>query len=68
MFASVKENGGNRPALFDAAFLMTRDRHEYAMLDLPAFVRRIVMPVLYVVGRVLGRHDKYRDAPDPIAS
>ena len=26
VFASVKANGGNRPALFDAAFLMTRDR------------------------------------------
>jgi hypothetical protein len=35
LFASVRQNGDRRPALFDAAFLMTRHRHEYAMLDLP---------------------------------
>jgi mannose-6-phosphate isomerase-like protein (cupin superfamily) len=67
LFASVKANGGSRPALFDAAFLMTRYRTEHAMLELPAFVRRVIMPVLYVAGRVLGKHEKYRDAPPPIA-
>ena len=36
LFASAKQNGG-RPALFDAAFLITRYRSEYAMLELPAF-------------------------------
>ena len=68
LFASVRQNGGRRPSLFDAAFLLTRYRYEYAMLDLPAFVRRIVIPVLYVVGRVLGKHNSYRDAPQPIIS
>jgi mannose-6-phosphate isomerase-like protein (cupin superfamily) len=66
LFASVRENGGHRPALFDAAFLLTRYRHEYAMLDLPAFVRRVMIPVLYVVGRAAGKYDKYKDAPEPI--
>jgi mannose-6-phosphate isomerase-like protein (cupin superfamily) len=65
LFASAKENGG-RPALFDAAFFITRYRSEFAMLELPAFVRRILIPILYGVGRVLGKHDKYRDAPEPI--
>jgi hypothetical protein len=64
LFASAKKNGGH-PALFDAAFLMTRYRSEYAMLELPAFIRRVVLPMLYVVGWVLGKHDKYRDAPEP---
>ena len=66
LFASAKRNGGGRPALFDAAFLITRYRSEYAMLELPAFVRRVVIPVLLVVGRVLGRYEKYRDAPEPM--
>jgi quercetin dioxygenase-like cupin family protein len=65
MFASVKENGG-RPGLFDAAFLTTRYRTEYAMLELPTFVRRVVIPILYVVGRVLGKYEKYKDAPEAI--
>jgi len=68
LFASVRENGGGRPALFDAAFLTTRYRTEYAMLELPTFVRRVVIPIVYVVGRVLGKYKKYRDAPEAVAS
>lgn len=66
LFASTKENGRGRPAMFDAAFLLTRYRSEYAMLALPTIVRSVVMPMLYVIGRVLGRYEKYRDAPEPI--
>jgi quercetin dioxygenase-like cupin family protein len=65
LFASMKENGG-RPSLFDAAFLVTRYRSEFAMLDLPAIVRRGVIPVVYLIGRALGKHTKYSDAPPPI--
>ena len=63
LFAASKQHGGGRPGLFDAAFLLTRYRAEYAMLDLPIVVRRVVMPVVYVVGRLLGKYDKYRHAP-----
>ena len=66
LFASIKQRGGGRPALLDAAFLLTRYRSEYAMLELPGFVRHVLLPIFYVVGRVLGRYDKYRDAPQPI--
>ena len=66
LFASAKQNGGGRPGLFDAAFLSTRYRSEFAILELPAFVQRFVIPVLYVVGRVLGKHRKYKDAPEPV--
>jgi quercetin dioxygenase-like cupin family protein len=65
MFASVKENGG-RPGLFDAAFLTTRYRSEYAMLEIPPFVRRFVIPILYGVGSALGKYKKYKDAPTAI--
>jgi len=67
LFASTKENSG-RPGLFDAAFLMTRYRREYAMLEMPTAVRRVVMPLLYGVGRVLGKYDKYTSAPAPIVA
>jgi mannose-6-phosphate isomerase-like protein (cupin superfamily) len=65
VFASTKENGG-RPSLFDAAFLTTRYRTEFAMLEVPAFVRSVVLPIVYALGRVLGKYDKYKDAPAPI--
>lgn len=65
LFASTKGNGG-RPGLFDAAFLLTRYRTEYAMLELPAVVRHIVMPIVYFVGTVSGKYRKFKDAPAPI--
>ena len=66
LFASMKANGGGRPGLFDAAFLMTRYRSEHAMLELPAPVRLFIMPVVALIGRVLGKYAKYADAPPPV--
>jgi quercetin dioxygenase-like cupin family protein len=68
LFASTKKTGRGRPALLDAAFLMTRYRTEYAMLELPVVVRRVIIPIVYVVGRILGKYEQYEDAPEPITS
>jgi hypothetical protein len=65
LFASTKENGG-RPGLFDAAFLLTRYRTEFGMIDIPAFVWWIVMPIAYAAGTVLGKYAKFKDAPAPV--
>jgi hypothetical protein len=65
LFESARRHGG-RPGAFDAAFLLTRYRSEFAMLEIPAVVRRVVMPVLYVIGLATGRYRKYADAPAPI--
>ena len=67
LFASTKANGG-RPGLFDGAFLMTRYRTEYAMLEIPPLVRHAVIPLVYAAGRLLGKYRKYQDAPVPMTS
>jgi mannose-6-phosphate isomerase-like protein (cupin superfamily) len=66
LFSSTKANGGRRPRLFDAAFLVTRYRNEFALLEVPAVVRRIVIPIVYAIGAVLGSYGKYKDAPAPV--
>lgn len=66
LFESTKRNGGTRPDPFEAAFLMTRYRTEYAMLEVPAMVRRFVFPLLVAMGRLLGRYRRYADAPEPV--
>jgi quercetin dioxygenase-like cupin family protein len=66
LFASTKANGGRRPGLFDAAFLVTRYRNEFALLELPAVVRRIVIPIVYAIGAVLGKYRKFKNAPAPL--
>jgi hypothetical protein len=67
LFASTKANGGVRPGLFDAAFLATRYRTEFALLELPAVVRHVVIPTVYMVGTIVGKYRKFKDAPAPIA-
>lgn len=66
LFASTKGKGDGRPRLMDATFLLTRYRAEYAMLEIPPVVRRVIMPLLYGVGRLLGKYRKYHDAPEPL--
>ena len=66
LFESAKRNGQGRPDPFDAAFLITRYRSEFAMLEIPRLVQRVVFPVLLAVGTLLGKYRKYADAPEPV--
>lgn len=66
IFASAKRRGVAAPDPFDAAFLATRYRDEFTMVEIPAPVRRFVFPLLVAIGTVLGRFRKYADAPVPI--
>jgi uncharacterized cupin superfamily protein len=66
LFDSVKRNGRGRPDLFDAAFLMTRYRSEFGMLEIPAAVQRFVFPLQVALGRWLGKYRRFHDAPEPV--
>ena len=68
LFVSMKQHGGKRPGFFDAAFLTTRYKSEFAMVDMPKPVETIVIPLLYGLGRVLGKYEKFKDAPEPVRS
>lgn len=68
LFASQKNNGGVRPDLFDVAYLTRRYRTEYALLEIPAVVQRLVFPILVLFGTMLGRYAKYADAPEAMSS
>ncbi|MFN8175996.1 MAG: cupin domain-containing protein [Solirubrobacteraceae bacterium] len=66
LYRSQRERGGGRPGMLDVAFLSTRYRSEMGILDGPAAVRRLALPLLAVAGRLLGRYRRYADAPEPI--
>jgi quercetin dioxygenase-like cupin family protein len=66
LFESTKRSGGARPDPFDAAFLTRRYRSEFAMVAIPAAVRRLVFPALVAAGRLLGRYGRHADAPEPV--
>ena len=67
IFASTRANGGKRPRLFDAAYLLSRYRSEFGMADIPAPVQRFVFPVVVAVGRLLGRDRRFAGAPEPVS-
>ena len=68
LFESTQRNGGTRPDPFDMAFLMSRYRSEFGVLEIPAVVQRVMFPILLFVGRLLGKFDRYADAPEPITA
>jgi quercetin dioxygenase-like cupin family protein len=67
IFASTRANGGKRPRLFDAAYLLTRYRSEFGMADIPGPVQRFVFPVVVAIGRLLGRGRRFAGAPEPVS-
>lgn len=64
VFRSTRANGG-RPDPFEAAYLLHKYRSEYAMLAIPAFVRRVVFPALRLVGGLTGRFEHLERGPAP---
>jgi quercetin dioxygenase-like cupin family protein len=65
LFDSMKRTGRKRPSLFDSAFLLTRYRSEVRMLDIPAVVQK-AFPLLFAIGTILGKYDRFKDAPEPV--
>lgn len=66
IFAAQNKSGSGRPELFDAAYLMKRYSSEYALHDIPPFVKRVLVPVVYSLGMVLGKYRHFKNAPSPV--
>ena len=66
IYASMRRKGGDRPGLFDGAYLGLRYRSEFEMTEVPAPVRRLLFPAIAAAGRLLGLHRRFADAPEPI--
>ena len=60
------KSGKVQPEMFDAAYLLTRYKDEFDMLEIPRFVRRVVLPIIYQIGRILGKYKHFEGAPEPV--
>jgi len=67
VFQSIKTNGGDKPSLFDGAYLLSRYKTEFDMMVIPNFVKKIIFPVAVLFGKLTGRYHKYAGAPTPMA-
>ena len=65
LYKSINENKG-RPAMYDGAFLLSRYKSEFGMLEIPAFVQKFIFPVVLFIGRLTGKDKKYSNAPNPV--
>lgn len=66
LYAAQKKSGSGRPEMFDASYLMTKYKHEYDLPELPSFVKKVIMPTTYLIGRLLGKYKKFNGAPEPL--
>ena len=66
LYAAQAKSGNPQPELFDGAYLVTRYRSEYDINEVPAFVKRVIMPATVFVGRLLGKYRHFADAPAPL--
>ena len=66
IYKSVKANGGHRPSAFDGAYLQTKYSTEFDMVEIPAFVKKYILPVTVWIGKLAGRHQKFEGGPAPI--
>jgi quercetin dioxygenase-like cupin family protein len=67
IYKSANENGG-RPGMYDTAFLLNRYKTEFAMLEIPKFVQKVLFPVVLFFGNLAGKNKKFKEAPPPVKS
>lgn len=66
LYEAQKKSGNARPAAFEGAYLTVRYKNEYGLPDLPGFVKNVIMPATYNLGKLLGKYKNFADAPAPL--
>ena len=66
IYAAQNKSGTARPEKFDGAYLLTRYASEYTMAEIPYFVRKVIIPFTYYIGRLLGKYKHFKNAPEPV--
>lgn len=66
LYTAQKKSGSEIPDRFDSAYLLIRYQSEFGMPTLPFFVRRVIIPITYFIGKVTGKYKHFKDAPMPV--
>jgi len=66
IYAAQNKSGRAQPEVFDGAYLVRRYAKEYDLADLPFLVKKVVIPLTYFLGRLLGKYRHFRDTPAPL--
>ena len=60
IYAAQNKAGSGQPEMFDAAYLMTRYASEYDLPELPWIVRKMIVPITYFAGKLLGKYKHFK--------
>jgi hypothetical protein len=66
LFAAQNKSGKAKPETFDGAWLLTKYASEYEMVEIPSFVKKIILPVVCFIGGLLGKYKHFKEAPAPV--
>jgi hypothetical protein len=66
LYNSINESGTERPTQFDGAYLFYRYRKEFDVPEIPKFVKSVIIPATYQIGKLTGKYKKFKDAPAPL--
>ena len=66
LYKAIDAGKDNRPEPAAASFLFMRYRSEFSAYDIPAFVKKVTIPMQYYIGKLSGAHKRFKDAPAPL--
>ena len=66
IYAAQNKSGKAEPEKFDGAYLMKRYSAEYDLPEIPVFVKKTIIPITYYLGKLLGKYNHFKNAPEPV--
>ncbi len=66
LYAATNGQKTAQPNPFDGAYLNTRYKSEYDVLEIPSFVKKVIIPITFFISKLLGNYKKFAGAPQPI--
>jgi len=66
IYAAQNKSGKAQPEPFDSAYLLTRYSTEYDLPEIPRFVKKIIIPLTYYMGKFLGKYEHFKNAPEAV--
>jgi len=66
MYKAIDAGKDGRPEINATTFLMMHYRSEFGAYDIPGFVKKVIMPMKYYMGKLSGGFKQFKDAPLPL--
>ncbi len=66
LYNATKNQKKANPDPFVGAFLSVKYGSEYGIVELPGFVKKIIIPITYFFGMISGKYRKFKEAPEAV--